>query len=147
MLLLIVAMTAVNAAGFTANAIARLWDGNFPGLPGYEDAVTLLIGVAALSMFPYCQLHSGHAAVDIFTQRAPAAFNRAVFLLSSVVTIGVALFFAYMLVQGVLQLKGDNVETAVLGWPVWGFAASGIISCALWAIATGLQVMGERNGA
>ena len=34
LLLIIVAVTAINAAGFSANVIARLWGGTVPGLPG-----------------------------------------------------------------------------------------------------------------
>ncbi len=72
LLLLIVLATAVNAAGFTANFVARFWGGSVPGLPGYEDGVRMLVGVAALAMFPYCQFHGGHAAVDIVMQKRRA---------------------------------------------------------------------------
>ena len=58
LLLGIVLATAINAAGFTGTAVARMWGGNVPGLPGYEDAVQMLVGVAALAMFPYAQLYN-----------------------------------------------------------------------------------------
>lgn len=135
LLLLIVLATAVNALGFTANMIARSWGGDVPGLPGYEDAVTMLVGVAALAMFPYCQLHGGHAAVDVFMQKAPAFANRAVSLLSGVLVIAVALTMAVMLIYGTLETRSDNIETAVLGWPVWIFMPFAVVSCVLWALA------------
>ena len=140
LLLLIVVVTAINAAGFSLNTLARLAGGTVPGLPGYEDAVTLLVGAAALAMFPYCQLHGGHAVVDVFMQRAPRWANRFVFRLSGLLTIAVALGLAFMLVQGVAQLRADRVETAVLGWPVWPFAATAIASCLLWAVAAAMRL-------
>ena len=111
LLLIIVLATAVNAIGFTANMVARSWGGNVPGLPGYEDAVTMLVGVAGLAMFPYCQLHGGHAAVDIFMQNAPAFANRVVSVLSGVLVIAIALTMAVMLVYGTIETRSDNTET------------------------------------
>jgi len=145
MLLLIVVITAVNAAGFSLNALARLWGGNISGLPGYEDAVTLFVGAAALAMFPYCQRHSGHAVVDVFMQKAPQAFNKFIQYLSALLTILFCIFIVYMLFQGIDQLKSDNVETTVLGWPVWIFASTGIFSCILWALATVVQLLEQQN--
>lgn len=140
LLLVIVAATALNTAGFTANAVARLFGGNVAGLPGYEDGVTMLVGVAALAMFPYCQLHGGHAAVDVFMNKAPAAANRAVSYLSAALSVLLALSMAVMLTFGMLEIRADRVETAVLGWPVWMFMAPAIVSCTLWAIAAILQI-------
>lgn len=147
LLLVVVAATALNAAGFTANFIARLWGGYVSGLPGYEDAVTLLIGVAGLAMFPYCQLHGGHAAVDIVMNRAPVWANRAVAVLTALLVIIVALGMAVMLTFGLLEARSDGVETAVLGWPVWLFMAPAIVSCVLWALAGVETLRGSPVGA
>lgn len=133
LLLLIVVATAINALGFSINAIARLWGGSVSGLPGYEDGVQMLVGVAALAMFPYAQLHRAHASVDVFMQAAPAWANRVVAIVSSSLAAGVALWMAVMLIQGTIQVRGDNIETPVLGWPVWIFMPSAVISCLLWA--------------
>ena len=140
LLLLIVIATAINAAGFTANMIARTWDGSVPGLSGYEDGVTMLIGVSALAMFPYCQLHGGHAAVDIFMQKAPAWANRGVAVLSGLLVFALAIGMAVMLIYGTLETRSDNTETAVLGWPVWIFMPFAVVSCALWAVAALLEL-------
>lgn len=140
LLMLVVGATAINAAGFTANAVARLFGGNVSGLPGYEDGVTMMIGVAALAMFPYCQLHGGHAAVDVFMSKAPARANRIVAVISAVLTVLLALCMAVMLTIGMQEVRADQIETAVLGWPVWVFMAPAIVSCILWAIAAVLQI-------
>jgi len=141
LLLLIVLLTAINAAGFTANAIARAWGGNVSGLPGYEDAVTMIVGVAAMLMFPYAQLHRGHAAVDVVMQHAPAWANRIVTVLSSLILASVLLWMAWMLAQGVLQVRADRIETTVLGWPVWIFMPFAVVSCLLWAAASVLNIV------
>ncbi|MCA0994941.1 TRAP transporter small permease [Alloyangia pacifica] len=143
-LLVIVLATAVNAAGFTADMIAGLWGGDVPGLSGYEDGVTMLIGVAALAMFPYCQLHGGHAAVDIFMDKAPDWARRGVEILSGLLVTALALTMAVMLIYGTIETRADNVETAVLGWPVWVFMPTAVLSCLLWAIAALMETFGQE---
>ena len=139
LLLLVVVATTVNAAGFAANLIASLWGGYVPGLSGYEDAAALLVGVAALAMFPYCQMRGGHAVVDMFMARSPLWVNKGISVVSCVAMLGIALSMAWMLARGSMQLRADSVETPVLGWPVWIFAAAAIPSCILWGLASILQ--------
>lgn len=141
LLLLIVALTAINAAGFSANALARVWGGTVSGLPGYEDAVQMFVGVAALAMFPYAQLTRAHAAVDVFMHYAPDRANRAVNVVSGLVLAALALWMAYMLVIGTLEVRSDNIETTVLGWPVWIFMPCAVVSCLLWSGAAVLNVL------
>lgn len=141
LLIVIVLTTAVNAAGFTANAIARTWGGNVSGLPGYEDAVQLIVGVAALMMFPYAQLYRAHAAVDVVMQQAPAWANRGIAILSGVVLSILLVWMAWMLMQGTIQVRADRIETTVLGWPIWIFMPFAVVSCLLWAVATMIDVI------
>lgn len=147
LLLLIVGVTAINSAGFTANAIARTWGGSVAGLPGYEDAVQMIVGVAALAMFPYAQLHKAHAAVDVFMQHAPDWANNLVSILSSITLAVIMIWMSYMLVIGALEVRSDNVETTVLGWPVWIFMMFSVVSCLLWAIAALMTVTEAQDGA
>lgn len=141
LLVVIVVATAINAAGFAANMVARLWGGSVSGLPGYEDAVTMLVGVAALAMFPYCQLHGGHAVVDMFMQKAPGWVNRGVDVVSALLMAAVGALMAAMLVLGTIEMRADNTETPVLAWPVWIFMPAGVVSCALWALAALLPIL------
>jgi TRAP-type C4-dicarboxylate transport system permease small subunit len=105
----------------------------------------MLVGVAALAMFPYCQLHRGHAAVDIFMQKAPGWANRIVEVLSAILMAAVAMTMAIMLVQGTLEVRGDNVETAVLGWPVWVFMPAAVVSCILWSLAAIMPLLNDAE--
>ena len=140
LLLVIVLATAINAAGFTGNAIARMWGGNVPGLSGYEDAVQMLVGVAALAMFPYAQLYNAHAAVDVFMQYAPAWANRIIRIVTAVLLAAIGLWMAYMLILGTAEVRADNIETTVLGWPVWIFMPFAVLSCVLWAVAAAINL-------
>lgn len=134
-LMLAVLVTVINALGFSANVIVRNFGFNVSGLPGYEDMVTLFVGFAALTMMPFCQLHSGHIAVDVFIKSAPRAIQWFSHLFSTLLMAGVALFFAYMLSQGVEEARSDGTVTSVLGWPVWAFMLPGVFSCLLWFAA------------
>ena len=63
-MLLIVAVTAVNVGAFALDVALRSFGWRIPALPGYEDFVRLAIGPALLMLFPYCQLQRGHIAAD-----------------------------------------------------------------------------------
>lgn len=139
-LMLAVLVTVINALGFSANVLVRNFGINVSGLPGYEDMVTLFIGFAALAMMPYCQLKNGHIAVDVVMKSAPRAMQWFSHIASSLLMAGVALFFAFMLSQGVEQARGDGTVTAVLGWPVWAFMLPGVMSCLLWFAASLIQL-------
>ena len=132
---LVVLITVINAAGFVLNAAARPFGATVPGLPGYEDAVSLLVGVAVLFMLPYCQLARGHVSVDLFTaglsRRGLARLVRATDALMALT----ACFFAAMLARGMLAYRADGVRSPVLDWPVWPFMAPGVAALALWALA------------
>ncbi|TNE36858.1 MAG: TRAP transporter small permease subunit, partial [Alphaproteobacteria bacterium] len=69
--LMIVLITTANTATFAADKIARLFGSDIAGLAGYEDFVRLIVSAIALMFFPYCQLHKGHVAVDLFVDRMP----------------------------------------------------------------------------
>ncbi|MCK0096927.1 TRAP transporter small permease [Yoonia sp. F2084L] len=142
---MIVIVTAINAAGFTANTIARTWGGNVSGLPGYEDAVQMIVGMAGLMMFPYAQLYRAHASVDVVMQYAPDWANRLVVLVSGIVLALLLVWMSWMLLQGTLQVRADRIETTVLGWPVWMFMPVAVISCLLWAAASVLDIFSPQE--
>jgi len=133
-LLLLVAVTAVNAAGFTADRIAGLFGGSVAVMRGYEDLVRLLISAAAPMLFPYCQIRRGHIAVDIFIERMPAAIRRGIDTASLLAMAGLTLFLAYWMWFGMTEARADGLESRVLGWPEWPFYLPGMVSLLLWAI-------------
>ena len=132
-LLSIVAVTTTNTSAFILDRIARLFGSNVSGLPGYEDFVSLAISGAALMFMPYCQAQRGHVQVDLFMNMVPKPVREVFDLLWLAVTVLVALFLAYWLFYGLLEVRDDAVVTSVLGWPVWPFYIPGLLSMLLWA--------------
>jgi len=126
--------------GFGLDRIFRLFDRSFPGISGYEDIVTMLIGVAALTMLPYCQLKNGNVAVDLFMSAAPQWLQRMIDFITAILMVTVVGFLTWMLVQGVLEVKSDGDLTQVLGIPIWPFMSVSIISCLLWLAASLLSL-------
>ena len=140
MLLGIVFLTGMNVLGFGLDRILRFFESSFPGISGYEDIVTLAIGVTALTMLPYCQLKDGNVAVDLFMNKAAFWVQNLVDRITSILMIIVVAFLSYMLVCGVLEVKSDGDLTQVLGIPIWPFMCISIISCLLWLAASVLSL-------
>ena len=135
-----VLLTGVNVLGFGLNRILRLFENSFSGISGYEDIVTLAIGVTALTMLPYCQLKDGNVAVDLFMNKVAFWVQNLVDRITSILMIIVVAFLSYMLVCGVLEVKSDGDLTQVLGIPIWPFMCISIISCLLWLAASVLSL-------
>lgn len=142
--LLIALVTIVNVTAFGLDKIARLFDANVPAIIGYEDFVSMIVSSAALMFFPYCQAKRGHVAVDVFISLFPGWFPRVVDTLSGILMTCLALFLGYMMVNGLIEVHGDNTLSAILGWPTWPFYVPGIISMFLWAAIAGNQIF-ERE--
>lgn len=130
-LLAIVLVTGVNVALYVADAVAP---GSVAVISGYEDVVRLLVSVAALMMFPYCQLRHGHVAVDLFTERLPPRALRAIEAVNLLLMAAVVLFLGYWMAFGMAETRADGRVSPVLNWPEWPFYLPGIVSLALWAL-------------
>lgn len=141
MLLVIVAMTVVNAAGFGLDAVARTWGGAVPGLSGYEEIVALLVGGAALSFLPWCQMQGGHVVVDLFTQRLPRPVIRAIDRLTHGLTAGLALFLGSRMIAGMLEARADGVVSSVHSWPEWPFWVPGVIATLTWSLTAAVLAL------
>jgi len=57
----------------------------------------------------------------------------------------IAAWIGYMLVLGTLEVRADNVETTVLGWPVWIFMPFAVLSCLLWSAAAIMTVFAPQE--
>jgi TRAP-type C4-dicarboxylate transport system permease small subunit len=138
-LLLIVAATAFNVGAFAADMVARNFGASVTAFPGYEDFVRLTVSAAVLMLFPYCQLRRGHVAVDLFVERMPPSFQRAIELISLVGMTLLVLFLLYWMVIGMAETRADHAVSRVLGWPEWPFYIPGLVSLALWALVAVLD--------
>ena len=144
MLLGIVFLTGINILGFSLDRVFRLFGSSFPGVSGYEDIVTMAIGVAALSMLPYCQLKDGNVAVDLVVSKAPLWLQNFIDRITAILMILVVTFLLRMLVYGTLEIKSDGDLTQVLGIPVWPFMCVSIVSCLLWLAASLLKLFPRK---
>lgn len=142
LLLLVVLVTASNAAAYALDALAGPWGGSVAAIPGYQDFVTLTISAAALMMFPYCQLRRGHVAVDLFAERLPAGAQRWIDRASLVAMALLILFLCTWMVIGMVETRGDGVLAPILGWPVWPFYLPGLVSLVLWLAVVVLDLLG-----
>ncbi|MEM6974150.1 MAG: TRAP transporter small permease [Pseudomonadota bacterium] len=140
----VVLVTVVNVGGFMLNAAARPFDRTVPGLPGYEDAVSMLVGLSALLMLPWCQLQRGHVSVDLFTSLLSARARRLMTQVTDAIMGFLAAFLTVMMARGMLGYRADGVRTPVLEWPIWPFMAPGVLALALWAaVAFALAIAPE----
>ena len=132
---LVVVITVINVGGFVLNTIVRPFGYTVSGLPGYEDAVSVFIGMAVFFILPYCQLSRGHVSVDLFTSRmSPHNLQRLTRSTDFVMALAAG-FFTIMLVYGLFEYLDDGVRTPVLGWPIWPFVIPGIAALGLWCLA------------
>lgn len=143
--LAIVLVTTANVVLFGLDRIARLFGGVVPGLPGYEDFVSLTVSCAALMFFPLCQLRRGHVAVDVFTDNLPLDWRRRIDRLWSMTAGIAALFLAYWMGIGMDQVRSDQATAPVLGWALWPFYLPGVASLLLWALVAVCQAVERRS--
>lgn len=144
-LLLIAAVTAVNAGAFLLDRVARLSGGSVAGLPGYEDFVRLAVSAAALMLFPYCQARRGHVAVDLLFQRFPNSIQSFLRAAWNGLIAALVLFLAYWMTLGMAETRADHELSRVLGWPEWPFYAPGIASLILWALIAAAQALDRAS--
>jgi hypothetical protein len=140
----IVAVTTVNAALFLADRVADAWGGDVAGLPGYEDAVRLLLSAAAPMFLPWCQARRGHVVAEILGrgQGVPA---RRLDRFWAGATAFLCVFLGWFMAQGLAEARDDGVLSPVLGWPEWPFYLPGLVSLALWGAIAALQAAGSEG--
>ena len=129
-------------------------------ITGDFELVEAGIAFAIFAFLPICQLHGGHATVDVFANFMPRGMNRFLLAFWEVVLTAVILLITWRLYAG-MQNKLDYGETTfLLQFPVWwaygaSFAAAVIASlvgiyCAFARVAelaTGRQFLKQSEGA
>jgi len=135
----LIVLTCISIAGRILNGILH---GSFmQGLaPGFADWM-ISIGVgpvngdfelvesgvafAIFAFLPLCQITSGHASVDVFTNMLPRGFNRFSRMVIEIVFAAVLILIAWRLYEGMMSKKGYGETTFLLQFPIWwAFAAS-----------------------
>lgn len=127
---------------------------------GDFELVEAGIAFAIFSFLPICQLYSGHATVDIFTQALPRRTNHWLMAFWEVVLTLVIWLITWRLFAGLLNKLNYGETTFLLQFPVWwaylvSFAAALVASivaayCAFARVSealTGRRLMPYAEGA
>lgn len=147
-LTLLIVLTCVSVLGRGLNTLGHsdLLEGAAPALAawligtgvgpvlGDFELVEAGIAFAIFAFLPWCQLRSGHATVDVFTDRLPPRANRWVVAVWETVLTLVILLIAWRLYEGFLDKLNNGQTTFLLQFPVWWSYGASLVA----AIAAGL---------
>lgn len=110
---------------------------------GDFELVEAGMAFAIFAFLPLCQLHAGHAKVDIFTQTLSDQVNRLLRAGIEVVFAGVMVLIAVQLYGGMMSKMRSGQTSFLIEFPVWwGYAAS--LSAATVAALVAVYVAGMR---
>lgn len=170
---LLILMTCLSIVGRTLNSILHsdMLQSLMPGVAsallatgvgpinGDFELVEAGLAFAIFAFIPLCQLHNGHASVDIFIARFPV-LNRRMQVIIDVVFAAVLVLIAIKLSDGMQSKYSSGETTLLLQVPVWwGYAASllGAVTAAMVGVyiaivrlvemSTGKQILSIEGGA
>jgi TRAP-type C4-dicarboxylate transport system permease small subunit len=115
----------------------------FGPVQGDYELVEIGIAFSIFAFLPLCQLHGGHATVDIFTAFLPRQANRALIAFWEVVLTSVILLITWRLGAGMAAKFANGETTYDLQLPMgWAYAAS--FAAAVIASIVGLYCAAAR---
>ncbi|MFZ2102726.1 MAG: TRAP transporter small permease [Oricola sp.] len=133
----IVLLTCISVIGRGFNTLghSEFMTGFLPGfaafltgfgpVKGDFEIVEAGIAFAIFSFFPICQLHGGHATVDVFTGMLPAAVNRVIVAFWEVALAALLVLISWRLYEGLAGKYANGETTFLLQFPIWwAYAAS-----------------------
>ncbi|MGY3437752.1 MULTISPECIES: TRAP transporter small permease [unclassified Marinovum] len=110
---------------------------------GDFELVEAGIAFAIFSFLPYCQLHGGHATVDIFTQALPRRANAWLMAFWEVVLTLVIWLITVRLFAGMMSKLGNGETTFLLQFPVWWAYAASFVAAVVASIVAGYCAYGR----
>jgi len=99
------------------------------GVSGDFEMIEAGVAFAIFSFLPYCQLHGGHASVDIFTSFLPRTVNRYIVAFWDVVLALVICLICWRLYAGMMAKMNAHETTMLLQIPVWWTYALSFAAC------------------
>lgn len=92
---------------------------NFGPVKGDFEVLEAGIAFSIFAFLPICQLHGGHATVDIFTNLIPKTANRAIVAFWEIVLAGLLVLISWRLYEGLLSKMHNGETTFLLQFPIW----------------------------
>ena len=133
---------------------------NFGPVKGDFEVVESGIAFSIFAFLPICQLHGGHATVDVFTNLLPKPVNRVIVAFWEVALTVLLVVISWRLYEGLVSKFNNGETTFLLQFPIWwsyaaSFAASGAaavvgVYCALarvLGLVTGGHYLPRSEGA
>ena len=133
----LIVLTCVSVAGRGANTLGHsdFLVGLAPSLAemltrfgpvkGDFEVVEAGIAFSIFAFLPICQLHGGHATVDVFTNLLPKAVNRFIVAFWEVVLAALLALICWRLYEGMASKISNGETTFLLQFPIWwAYAAS-----------------------
>ena len=110
---------------------------------GDFEVVEAGIAFAIFSFLPICQLHGGHATVDVFTNMAPKRINRVIIAFWEVVLALVLILISWRLFEGLLSKMSNGETTFLLQFPIW-WAYGASFAASVGAVVVGVYCAAAR---
>jgi TRAP-type C4-dicarboxylate transport system permease small subunit len=156
----LVVLTCVSVAGRVLNGWLH---GSFAQsvMPGFSDWLLDLgvgpmlgdfelveagVAFAIFAFLPLCQITGGHASVDIFTSRMPAAFNKVMQTLVDFVFAAVLILIAHRLHAGLLDKMAYNETTYLIQFPIWWAYAASLAAAVVAALVAVYVALSRVSG-
>jgi len=110
---------------------------------GDFELVEAGIAFAIFAFLPLCQLHGGHATVDVFTSYLPGRINRVLVTFWEVILTAVIVLISWRLFAGLQGKFGNGEITYILQFPVW-YAYAASFAASLVAALVGIYCAAAR---
>lgn len=139
MLVLLITITCISILGRSGNTLAHsvFLTTYFPSLAsglltlgvgpllGDFELVEVGIAFAVFAFLPLCQLHNGHAKVDVFTGLLPERAKQFLIMFWEVVLTAIIVLISWRLSIGMMDKLGNGQTSFLLQFPIWwGYAFS-----------------------
>jgi TRAP-type C4-dicarboxylate transport system permease small subunit len=115
-------------------------------IKGDYELIEAGIAFSIFAFLPLCQITSGHAAVDIFTEKLPKRTNRVLRAVTEVVFAAVLVLIAVQLTSGMFSKLRSGQTTFLLQFPLWwayALSLTGAVAAAVVGVYMALVRIGE----
>lgn len=144
----LIVLTCVSVLGRSLNTVFHgdMMQSIAPGLANWAlglgvgpvagdfELVEAGVAFAIFAFLPLCQITSGHATVEIFTDKLGVAANRWLRMITEIVFAIVLVVIAWRLADGTISKYGYGETTFLLQFPIWWAYALSLIAAIIAAV-------------